>query len=215
MKNLIIIGAGDFAREVYWHAQDCIGFGSDWTVKGFIDGDVKLSAEEYQRLPSDVPLLGDIDSYEIEPDDVFACAIGTPAVRKKLVEKILPRGAKFINVIHRRSTVMPRAKLGRGVVICLANGIGDLVELGDFVVINNVTYLGHDVKVGDYTCIMSHVEIGGGAVIGNEVFIGSQVAIAPKSKIGDGAFVGIGSVVIGDVPADAKFLGNPARNFNF
>ena len=81
MKNLIIIGAGGFAREIYWHAPECVGFGSDWTVKGFLDGDVKLSAEEYQRLPSDVPLLGDIDGYEIEPDDVFTCAIGTPAVR--------------------------------------------------------------------------------------------------------------------------------------
>ena len=211
MKNLIIIGAGGFAREIYWHAPECVGFGSDWTVKGFLDGDVKLSAEEYQKLPSEVPLLGDIDSYEIEPDDVFACAIGTPAVRKKLVEKILPRGAEFINVIHRRATVMPRAKLGRGVVICLASGISDLVELGDFVVINNVTYLGHDVKVGEYTCIMSHVEIGGGTVIGNEVFIGSQVAIVPKSKIGDGAFVGIGSVVLRRVKAGAKVFGNPAR----
>lgn len=211
MKNLIIIGTGGFAREIYWHAPDCVGFGSDWTVKGFLDGDVKLSAEEYQRLPSDVPVLGDIDGYEIAEDDVFACAIGTPAVRKKLVEKILPRGAEFINVIHRRSTIMPRTKLGRGVVICSGNGISDLVELGDFVVINNVTCLGHDVRVGDYTCIMAHVEIGGGTIIGNEVFIGSQVAIAPKSKIGDGAFVGIGSVVLRRVKAGAKVFGNPAR----
>lgn len=211
MKNLIIIGVGGFAREVCWHAQNAVGYGSDWTVKGFLDGDMKLNADAYQKLPADIPVLGDIDSYEIEADDVFTCAIGTPSVRKKLIEKILPRGAEFINVINRRSSVLPTAKLGRGIVIGLDNGIGDCVELGDFSVINNVTYLGHDVRAGKFTCIMSHVEIGGGTEIGNEVFIGSSVAIAPKSKIGDGALVGIGSVILRKVKAGAKVFGNPAQ----
>ena len=51
MKNLIIIGAGGFAREVYWNAQKTEGFNSDWKIKGFLDGDVKLSDEDYKKLP--------------------------------------------------------------------------------------------------------------------------------------------------------------------
>ena len=82
MDNLIIIGAGGFAREIYWQAQMYLGFDSEWTVKGFLDGDVKLSAEEYAKLPGEVTILGDIVSY------VFNCAIGTPAVRKKLIKKV-------------------------------------------------------------------------------------------------------------------------------
>lgn len=210
MKNLVIIGAGGFAREVYWHSQMASGFDSEWTIKGFLDGDVKLTAEEYAKLPGDVTMLGDVDSYEILPDDVFTCAVGTPEVRKKLIEKILARGGEFINIISEYAHIFPAAKIGRGVIIGLDNGISDHVELGDFSIMNNVSYLGHDVKVGKYTCIMSHVDVGGGAQIGDEVFIGSHATLLPKAKVGNGAYVGTGSVVLKKVNAGAKVFGNPA-----
>ena len=210
MKNLIIIGAGGFAREVYWHAQMASGFDSEWTIKGFLDGDVKLSAEEYAKLPGDVTMLGDVNSYEILPDDVFTCAVGTPDVRKKLIEKILSRGGEFINIISEYAHIFPAAKIGRGVIIGLDNGISDHAELGDFAIMNNVSYLGHDVTVGKYTCIMSHVDVGGGAQIGDEVFIGSHATLLPNAKIGNGAYVGTGSVVLKKVDAGKKVFGNPA-----
>ena len=210
MKNLIIIGAGGFAREVYWHSQMASGFDSEWTIKGFLDGDVKLTAEEYAKLPGDVTMLGDVDSYEILPDDVFTCAVGTPEVRKKLIEKILARGGEFINIISEYAHIFPAAKIGRGVIIGLDNGISDHVELGDFSIMNNVSYLGHDVTVGKYTCIMSHVDVGGGAQIGDEVFIGSHATLLPNAKIGNGAYVGTGSVVLKKVDAGKKVFGNPA-----
>lgn len=210
MKNLIIIGAGGFAREVYWHAQMSSGFDSEWTIKGFLDGDVKLSAEEYAKLPGDVTLLGDVDSYEIASDDVFTCAVGTPEVRKKLIEKMLSRGAKFINIINERAKIFPAAKIGKGVIIGLNSGLSDHVEIDDFVMINNLTGVGHDVQVGKYTCIMSNVEISGGAQIGDEVFIGSHATILPKVKVENNAYVGAGSVVLKKVAANTKVFGNPA-----
>jgi len=64
-----LIDVGGFSREVYWHAQRSIGFGEKWIMKGFLDGDVKLSS-----------------------DDVFVCPIGNSAVRRKLVQHILQQG---------------------------------------------------------------------------------------------------------------------------
>ena len=29
MKHLLIIGIGGFAREVFWHAHESIGYGTD------------------------------------------------------------------------------------------------------------------------------------------------------------------------------------------
>lgn len=210
MKSLIIIGVGGFAREVYWHAQQTKEFNSEWTIKGFIDGDIKLSEEDYSKLPENVPLLGDIDSYQICDDDVFTCAVGTPEARRKLIGRMLSRGAEFVSIINHRSSIFPTAEIGRGVIIGLDNGIGDHARVGDFSVINNATYLGHDVTTGKYTCIMSHVDIGGYVQIGDNVFIGSHVSIIPKSKIGDNAYVGTGSVVLKRVQAGAKVFGNPA-----
>ena len=210
MKNLVIIGAGGFAREVYWHSQMASGFDYEWTIKGFLDGDVKLSAEEYAKLPGDVTMLGDVDSYEILPDDVFTCAVGTPEVRKKLIEKILSRGGQFINIISEYAHIFPAAKIGKGVIVGLESGISDHVEIGDFAILNNVATIGHDTKIGKYTCIMSQVDVGGGSQIGDEVFIGSHATILNKVKIGNGAYVGAGSVVLKKVNAGAKVFGNPA-----
>ncbi len=35
MRNLLIIGAGGFGREVYNSALESIGYGKDFIVKGF------------------------------------------------------------------------------------------------------------------------------------------------------------------------------------
>ena len=208
MKNLIIIGVGGFAREIFWHAHKSHGFGVDWQIKGFLDGNVKLPAAEYELLPAKV--LGDIESYKICADDVFTCAIGTPNVRKILVEKILARGGEFINVISTSADVMPTVKLGRGIFIAPQTIIGDHAKIGDFVATNVLTSIGHDAQIGDYTCVMPHASISGKCKIGAEVFIGSGAIILPKATVGDGATVGAGSVVLKKVRAGAKVFGNPA-----
>lgn len=208
MKNLIIIGVGGFAREVYWHAQKSIGYGVDWQIKGFLDGDVKLAAEDYELLPAKV--LGDVTSYEICANDVFTCAVGTPHARKILVEKILARGAEFINLVSNLAYVMPTVKLGRGVIITPYVNIGDCAELDDFAAVNDVVIIGHDAQIGKFSCVMPHANIAGKSKIGAEVFIGSGAIILPKAKVEDGATVGAGSVVLKKVRAGAKVFGNPA-----
>lgn len=89
MKHLVIIGVGGFAREVYWHAQNSIGYGEKFDIKGFLDGDVKLPEEEYRKLK--LPVLGDVNNYQIESDDVFVCAIGSSKIREKLVNTMKSR----------------------------------------------------------------------------------------------------------------------------
>lgn len=208
MKNLIIIGAGGFAREIFWHAHKAHGFGVDWRIKGFLDGDIKLAAADYELLPAKV--LGDVDSYEICADDVFTCAVGTPKARRHLAEKILSRGGEFINIISELAQIIPTAQIGRGVIISPFVGVSDRARLGDFVALNAQTIIGHDAQVGNFSCVMPHVAVSGNVKIGAEVFIGSGAIILPKAKVGDGATVGAGSVVLKKVRAGTTVFGNPA-----
>ena len=208
MKNLVIVGVGGFAREIFWHAQKSFGFGDEWRIKGFLDGDVKLAATEYERLPEKV--LGDVDGYEICADDVFICAVGTPKIRRKLAEKILARGGKFINLISTLAEVMPTVELGRGVIICPQTSIGDGARLGNFVAVNASATIGHDTQIGDFSCVMPHAAISGGCKIGAEVLIGSGAIILPRARIEDGATVGAGSVVLKKIRAGKTVFGNPA-----
>ena len=216
MKHLIIIGVGGFAREVYWHAQNSIGYGVDWDIKGFLDGDIKLPKEEYNKL--ELPVLGDIDNYITEPDDVFTCAIASSSVRKKLINKLqfCPSNVnkesevEFINLIHKSVKICPNAILGKGCLLCPNVGVSDHVSIGDFTIINSGTGIGHDTVIGSYCDIMGGVSITGNVIINNFVYVGTGAIFVPHVKIGERAFIGAGSVVLKKVNPDKKVFGNPA-----
>ena len=106
----------------------------------------------------------------------------------------------------------PGAKLGDG------SRIGNFVEVKEAVIeagakANHLSYIG-DAYVG------ANANIGAGTitcnydgsdkhrtVIGKDAFIGSNSALVAPVEIGEGAYVGSGSVITGNVPADALALG--------
>lgn len=208
MKHLIIIGVGGFARELFWNAHDSVGYGTGWDIKGFLDGDVELAAEEYEKLP--LPVLGDVDSYVIQTNDCFICAIGSPKVKEKLVQRVLVRGGEFINVIHNTAIVHPTVQMGRGNILCPLVHILDHAKVGDFVTFNGRSGMGHDAQIDDYSSVMSAVDITGYVRAGKRTFWGSGSRALPHSRIDDDATVGVASVVFKHVRAGAKVFGNPA-----
>ena len=208
MKHLIICGAGAFARELYWHAMDSVGYGAEWDLKGFLDGPVRIDESDFAKLK--LPMLGVYTEYKPKPDDVFTCAIGTPSKRKDMIDTVLSNGGQFINVIHKTAIIQGSAKLGTGLVLCPFTYINDNAVVGDYVMINTMSGLGHDVQIGDYSCLMGHVELCGFVKVGTEVYFGGGARVLPGGKVGDGAFVGSGSVVLKKVRAGVKVFGNPA-----
>lgn len=208
MKHLLIIGVGGFARECYWHAQGSHGYGEEWDIKGFLDGDVKLPQEEYDKL--DKPVLGDVYNYEIQPEDVFICAIGDSHIRQKLVEAIVGRGGRFINLVHKTANIQGYVTMGTGNLFAPYVGIGDHAVIGNFVTFNSHSGMGHDSMVGDYTSLMSGVNLCGYASVGKRVYLATNAVALPHSKIGDDAVVGVNSVVFKKVKAGYKVFGNPA-----
>ncbi len=208
MKHLIIIGVGGFAREVYWHAKASLGYGETWDLKGFLDGDVKLPDEEYDKL--EMPVLGDTAEYKIEKDDVFFCAIGNGAARKRIVEHMLAKKAKFINIIHHTALIQGNVKYGVGCFLGPRTGLGDHVTLGNFVMLNNASAVGHDAKIDDYVSLMSFVDITGYCHLEEGAMFGSGARILPHGKVGAYATVGAGSVVLRRVKPGTTVFGNPA-----
>lgn len=208
VKHLIIIGVGGFAREVYWHAQGSLGYGIDWDIKGFLDGDVKLAPEEYEKLC--LPVLGDVATYAIAPDDVFICAIGNPPVKRKLVEGMLARGATFMNLIHQTVIIHGTVRMGTGIICCPNVTIHDASVVGNYVTFNGRANLGHDCRVGDFSSLMGQAGLLGGATAGENVYMGADALALPHSVIENDAYVGVRSVVFKRVRAGRKVFGNPA-----
>ena len=53
--------------------------------------------------------------------------------------------------------------------------------------------------------------LNGSVSIGRNSTIYSQVIIREQTKIGDNVIIGMGSVVLGDIPSNEVWVGNPAK----
>jgi sugar O-acyltransferase (sialic acid O-acetyltransferase NeuD family) len=176
-------------------------------VKGFLDDNSAAASDRRLRAP----LLGSIAAYVPQPGDLFVCAIGTPALRRSVSEKIKARGGRFTTLVHPTAIIAPGAELGEGTIICPLALVSVDTRLGEGVVVYYHSSVDHDVTVGPWSQISGHCDVAGGATLGTSVFLGSHAAILPRVRVGDGATVGAGAVVTRDVPAGVTVVGVPAK----
>ncbi|GKT24215.1 NeuD/PglB/VioB family sugar acetyltransferase [Acidovorax sp. SUPP3334] len=207
-NRVLIVGAGGFARATASLARSDLAFGTAWDVKGFLDNRTGL------HNPSDLPIVGDPLTYQVQEGDIFVCALGGPAAKRQYSANLRKQGANFI-ILRPDLTTGERVQLSPGGLFERKVSLGPDVQVGELVTILSTTIVGYDVTIGDYCQIASFVFIGGGARIGNDVVIHPHATILPGITIGDGAIVGAGSVVIRDVAPGTTVMGNPAKPFSF
>lgn len=124
--------------------------------------------------------------------------------------------------IGAQTTIGPFAHLRAG------NDVGAGVHIGNFVELKKTTMragakAGHLTYLGDAT-VGERANIGAGTItcnydgkrkhrtaIGADAFVGSNSSLVAPITIGDGAMTGAGAVVIRDVAAGERVVGNPAR----
>jgi len=207
MYNIIIVGAGGFAREVYYWANDTFSK-ENYKIKGFLSYNQK-DLDGY-NIKADI--IGNDDNYKIEENDRFIIAIGDIDIKKRAINKLKKRGAKFISLIHPTAIIIPTAKIGEGVVICPYCLVSDNVQLDDFVMMNTYASCGHDVKVGKYTILSPYVALNGFVKLENEVFVGTHATVISYKKVGFQAKISANSVVMRNVPSKCMVFGVPGKN---
>lgn len=208
MKDLYIVGAGGFGREVYgWLCA--MGESDDWQFCGFLDD----NSEALTGLDYDKGVVAPIHDFEVNAAQLFVCGIGDVSTKIKLCKPLLEKGAQFLTVVHPTALVGKNVRLGKGVVLCPGVILTCDIEVGDLVMINCRSSVGHDVTIGDWSTISAHCDLTGHTQLGRGVFMGSGARIIPGKSVGDDAVVGAGSVVIRSVAKGQKVFGNPARVF--
>lgn len=208
MKELLIVGTGGFAREVFWHAHNSLGYGTEFIIKGFLEGNIPVDKTKYGLLPADV--MDNVLNYKISHNDVFVVAMANSKLKELLVHIVLDNGGNFINLIHKTAMVSNTAQLGIGIILCQFTSISCNTTVENHVMLNAYSSLGHDAKIGEYSSIMGHVDITGNVSVGTHTFWGSASRALPGSKIGNYATVGAGSVVIRKVKEGKTVFGVPA-----
>lgn len=206
MKDLIIVGAGNAAREVLQIAKDINRDKETWRIKGFI-ADHGLDIKELTNGEFDV--LGTIEEWEPRGNEVFTCAIADPKGREYVVDKLTRKGAIFTQIIHPSVCIHDYSTIGTGVIFYWDVFIGVNVHVGNFSTL--LSGVAHDCRIGAFSTVSRGARLTGGVVLGKRCFIGANATIVPGKIIGDDVYVGAGSVVIRNVKVGHKVFGNPAR----
>lgn len=212
MKDLVIIGAGGFGREVAWLVEEINRRRPTWRLLGFIDEDEGKRG----RTLNGYPVLGDFSAVGRLPQGLAAvCAVGDPAAKERLVGEAVKAGLTFVNLIHPNVAVSPWVELGVGVIVCEGVVMTTNIVIGNHVSINPGCGLGHDVTIKDYTTLLWHVDLGGGARVGRGCLLGTKATVLPGVTVGKGTVVGAGAVVTRDLPPRCTAVGLPAKPIKF
>lgn len=209
MRRVVIIGAGGHGCEVAEILHHQMQAGADFQVWGFIDENDQL----HGRMVNSLPVLGDWLWFEgVDRKDLAViCAVGTPRVRRQLVQRALTLDLPFVNAISPRAQVSPHARLGLGIAVFPQTVISTGTVLDDYCVVNVGATVSHDTRIGCYSDVNPGAHLAGNVTVGSECYIGMGTNVIQGRTIGSGTVVGAGAVVIRDLPAHVTAVGVPAR----
>ena len=210
MKDIIIIGAGGFGREVLQWIKDYNRIKPSWHILGFLDDNLHA----LDKLECDYKVIGTIKDWEPNENQWFVMAVANPKTKQAIAESMKAKGAVFTSLIHPSAYISEFALVGEGLVMYPNSVITVNTRIGDFVTLLS-SEIGHDAVIGNYSTISSYCDITGGVKLGERVFLGSHVTIVPKRKIGDDAYIAAGSVVISNIKSGTRVFGNPAVKMDF
>ena len=207
MKDLVIFGAGGFAREAKQVVDDTNQDSPEWNFIGFLDSDpVKQTGDIHGY-----PILGGAEWLAGRPGVHVVVGIGAPAARCRIVTALRASGcSRFATLVHPRAIVGRHVSVGPGTVICGGAGVWVDIALGAHVILNLNCTVGHDAVIGDFVTLAPGVNVSGRVRIGEGCDIGAGAAIVPGVSMGPWAIVGAGAVVTRDLPANVTAVGVPA-----
>lgn len=208
-KELYIIGAGGFGREVAWLAERINEHDPEWEIKGFIDDNSSIHGTLYGMYP----VLGGCDYLlEIKHDVWCVCAIGNAKTRKKIIEKLQDASHVFFaTLLDPKAEMSEQVSIGEGSIVCAGTIMTVEVRIGKHSHINLDCTIGHDAVLADFVTLYPSVNISGQVQIGECAEIGTGSNIIQGKKIGCRTVIGAGTVVINDIADDCTAVGSPAR----
>ncbi len=209
LKDLIIIGASGFGREVAWLVERINAKQPTWNLLGFIDDNASIQGQKV----GDYTVIGTSVCADKYPSAYFVCAIGASKIRKTVIEKL--GDVKFATLIDPSVLISNRVIIGQGTIICAGTIVTVDATIGNHVIINLNCTVGHDAVLHDFVTLYPSVNISGNTNIGECVEMGTGMQIIQGKIIGNGSIVGAGAVVIKDIPENCTAVGSPAQPIKF
>jgi sugar O-acyltransferase (sialic acid O-acetyltransferase NeuD family) len=206
-ERLVIVGAGDYGREILSWAWQVPAHLRSWDVGGFLDS--RADILDGFELP--VKILGSPDTYVFQDNDRVVVAIGDTASRRYFVQLVASRGAQFISIFHPSVQLGLNNTWGVGCAFFPGAVLNTHVTIGDHVTIGFCSVLGDQTVIKSYCTLTGSAVLGGGASLGEGVYLGFHACVAAGVQVGTGAMIGAGSTAINNVEPHTTILGVPGR----
>jgi sugar O-acyltransferase (sialic acid O-acetyltransferase NeuD family) len=209
MKQVVIIGAGGFGREVLDIIDACNLAQKTYEPLGFV---VDPQFGKPGTFVNEKPILGGFDWLAEHVDDTYVvCAVGPSHQRYQLIERAKRLDCRFISLIHPSAILTRWVSMGEGVIITAGCILTNQIEIGNHVHINLDCTIGHNADLGDFVTLAPGVHVSGNVIMETGCYIGTGANIIEKLQIGEWSTVGAGSVVIRNIPANSTAVGIPAK----
>lgn len=207
MKDLYIIGAGGFGREVAWLVERINKVNPTWILKGFIDDNESL----WGTIEGEYPVLGGCEYLNSLIDVYAVCAVGSAKIRKIIIDKLKNSDVKFATLIDPSVLLSKRVEIGEGSIICAGTIITVDIKIGNHVIINLDCTIGHDDVIEDFVTIYPSVNVSGNVLIGECSELGTGMQIIQGKKVAPNTIIGAGAVVVKDCAESGTYVGSPAK----
>jgi len=156
----------------------------------------------------------DIDNCTVDHRQTpVVAAIGSPAIRKQLIEKWT--GREYITVISEHAIIGDDSTLGEGCIVAPSATLTTNIKVGNHSIINTGVTIGHDSVIGEYATLSPGAHIGGNVTLGDGVFVGIGASIKNGITVASGAVIGAGATVIQSIDnPNSVHVGTPAKEIS-
>lgn len=206
MKDILIIGASDLAKELFYLIQEINERKKEFRCIGFSDANPKMAGTKLCGLP----VIAEEELYTGKVKASFIFGMADPKTKIKILAA-LPAASTFATLIHPSIAGSHNLEIGTGSIITQNVFIGPDTSIGQHVLVNIGAIIGHDVEIGDFALVCPGCHISGRVSIGQAAIIGTGASIMPGLSIGERSRVALGSAVLTNVAADALVIGVPAK----
>lgn len=206
MGELIyIVGAGGNGRVCAEIAE-----AGAFVVAGFIDTP-RQPDERINGKPIPYLSLRGLHAAGMHAGGAIFVATSGNAERLATLDEAWTLGFRTPALIHPSSVISPSATVAEATVIMPGVVVHTNARIGRGCILNTCCSVDHDSIVEDGVQIAPGVHAASTVTFGKCSFVGTGAAIKPCIRIGAGAIIGAGAVVIRDVEANTRVVGNPAR----
>ncbi len=206
VKDLIIIGASDFGREVAALVSSINEIKKEWNFLGFVDDGLEGYTIEGFKI------LGKLESiYLMNPKPYVVIAIANTRIKKKIAEELEMNNIPLATLVHPSVIISDHVELGVGSIVAAGTIFTINTKLGANCILNLGCRIGHDTIIGNYSSCMPGTNLAGKVTVGEGCYFGLNSCVINGLKIGEWSTIGAGAAVVRNIPPYSLAVGVPAK----